>query len=501
MGWAWCALPDFTDIVIGQSPSSQTYNSSGEGLPFFQGKGEFGSLYPQIRLYCSQPKKIAHPGATLLSVRAPVGPTNLARQKCCIGRGLAAIHPCGGMAPKFLLYMFRSIESTLSREGAGSTFKAITKRAVEDIEFRIPPLSEQKRILFRIDELFSELDVGVESLEKARAQLVTYRQAILKHAFEGKLTAQWRKENKDRVEPPDQLLARIEEEYMVRYEAQFRDREAMVGVRDVTDKKSKRASKPRRPVGVLDTDEVAHLPSLPEGYVYAFLGTLGVLDRGVSKHRPRNAPELFGGPYPFIQTGDIRAADGVIQEFRQAYNERGLEQSRLWPRGTLCITIAANIAETAILGFDSCFPDSVVGFRATYALVVPRYVELFIRLVQTQLKAYAPATAQKNINLAVLDRLIIPICSLREQRVIVDRLEAILSVVQAQLEEIDSSIRTAAAIRQSILQRAFTGRLVGQRTDDEPATVLMERIRAERGTTKSTSRRRIHTRKDPKVAT
>ena len=89
-GWARCPLPHFTDIVMGQSPSSQAYNSSGEGLPFFQGKGEFRSLYPEIRLYCSQPKKIALPGATLLSVRAPVGPTNLARQKCCIGRGLAA---------------------------------------------------------------------------------------------------------------------------------------------------------------------------------------------------------------------------------------------------------------------------------------------------------------------------------------------------------------------------------------------------------------------------
>ena len=87
--------------------------------------------------------------------------------------------------------MFRNIESRLAREGTGSTFKAITKKAVEEMEFEIPPLLEQRRILSTIDELFSELDEAVESLSRASAQLVAYRQALIKHAFEGKLSAQW----------------------------------------------------------------------------------------------------------------------------------------------------------------------------------------------------------------------------------------------------------------------------------------------------------------------
>ena len=228
LGWQRCALPDFTRIVMGQSPSSDTYNSSGPGLPFFQGKGEFGRFYAKIRLYCSQPKKIANQGATLLSVRAPVGPTNLARQKCCIGRGLAAIHPCGGIAPKFLLYMFRSVESNIAREGTGSTFKAITKKAVEDMEFDLPPLFEQRRILSKIDELFSGLDEGIESLKKAHAQLATYRQAVLKHAFEGRLTAQWRDENKNEVGTPEQMLDRIKQERAARYEQQLLEWKAAI---------------------------------------------------------------------------------------------------------------------------------------------------------------------------------------------------------------------------------------------------------------------------------
>ena len=191
-GWRRCALPEFTRIVMGQSPPSTTYNHRGDGLPFYQGKGEFGDLYPSLNQYCSEPNKVAKQGAVLLSVRAPVGPTNIAQRDCCIGRGLAAIHSAGGLAPKFLLYLFRSIEPVLSGKGTGSTFKAITKGFVEGLEFNLPPLPEQDRIVTKIQELFSELDKGVESLKTARAHLNAYRQAVLKHAFEGKLTAQWR---------------------------------------------------------------------------------------------------------------------------------------------------------------------------------------------------------------------------------------------------------------------------------------------------------------------
>ena len=104
---------------------------------------------------------------------------------------------------------------------------------------------------------------------------------------------------------------------------------------------------------------------------------LGELNRGKSKHRPRNALHLYGGPYPFVQTGDIKNATGVIREYKQTYSEEGLKQSRLWPKGTLCITIAANIADTALLGFDACFPDSIVGFISESENVDIRFVEYF----------------------------------------------------------------------------------------------------------------------------
>ena len=130
------------------------------------------------------------------------------------------------------------------------------------------------------------------------------------------------------------------------------------------------------------------------------LGKLGVLDRGVSKHRPRNDPELLGGAHPLIQTGDVANSGGYITKFTTTYSDLGLAQSRLWPAGTLCITIAANIAKTGVLTFDACFPDSVVGFTADPETTT--FVRVWLSFLQGALESSAPQSAQKNINLAIL---------------------------------------------------------------------------------------------------
>lgn len=177
-------LKDCCTIIAGQSPESKYYNTDGNGLPFFQGKADFGVLYPSIRVYCSQPTKIAEKDDILLSVRAPVGPTNLAPCQVCIGRGLTAIRPSKELLTKYVLLYFRYFEAQLASKGTGTTFKAITQDVVKNLEIAVPPLPEQERIVSRIEEMFSQLDDGVETLKKTKAQLAVYRQAVLKEAFE-----------------------------------------------------------------------------------------------------------------------------------------------------------------------------------------------------------------------------------------------------------------------------------------------------------------------------
>ncbi len=150
------------------------------------------------------------------------------------------------------------------------------------------------------------------------------------------------------------------------------------------------------------------------------LGELGEVNRGRSRHRPRNAPKLYGGPYPFVQTGDIKSSGGRITSHKQTYNEVGLAQSRLWPINTMVITIAANIAETAILTYPACFPDSVIGFIANESICDVRFVEYTFRLLRNKIQQENVGTGsvQDNINLQTLDELRFLLPPLSEQRAI-----------------------------------------------------------------------------------
>lgn len=181
--------------------------------------------------------------------------------------------------------------------------------------------------------------------------------------------------------------------------------------------------------------------------------------RGKSKHRPRNDPKLYGGDYPFIQTGDVRNSDHLIREYSQTYSEAGLAQSKLWPRGTICITIAANIAETGILEFDACFPDSVIGMVVDPARTSNSYVEYLLQSLKAVLQAKGKGSAQANINLATFENERFPFPPKDIQLGIVARLGALSDNVRAMETRYAQKLISLDALKQSILHRAFAGEL------------------------------------------
>jgi len=149
-------LADVTQVIMGQSPPSSTYNTVGNGLPFYQGKTDFGDMHPTPRVYCTEPSRIAETGDILISVRAPVGPTNVNQERSCIGRGISAIRVGEKLDRDFLLYFLRFYEPELAKAGTGSTFAAIAREDLETIKIPLPPLTEQKRtasLLARADHL------------------------------------------------------------------------------------------------------------------------------------------------------------------------------------------------------------------------------------------------------------------------------------------------------------------------------------------------------------
>ena len=181
--------------------------------------------------------------------------------------------------------------------------------------------------------------------------------------------------------------------------------------------------------------------------------------RGKSKHRPRNDPKLYGGPYPFIQTGDVRGSDHLITEYTQTYSEAGLAQSKLWPRGTLCITIAANIAETGVLNFDACFPDSVIGVVVDDAQTTSKYLEYMLHTVKADLKAKGKGSAQDNINLGTFENERFPFPDLLTQKRVVGLLDDLSAEVQRLEDVYERKLSALDELKKSLLHQAFTGQM------------------------------------------
>lgn len=187
-----------------------------------------------------------------------------------------------------------------------------------------------------------------------------------------------------------------------------------------------------------------------KGWEVKKLGEVGELARGVSKHRPRNAPELLGGSMPLIQTGDVANSDFYITKYSSTYSKLGVEQSRVWEAGTLCITIAATIGKCAILGFTACFPDSVVGYKPNNEANAI-YMYFIFKNMQKMLEEFAPGVAQKNINLKILSNLSIPLPPLSLQRLFAQRIEQI----EREKSEVQKSIQDLETLLASRMQYWF----------------------------------------------
>ena len=364
--------------------------------------------------------------------------------------GIKVLEPKNGIYPKYAYYYCLSID--LTDRGYSRHFAFLKK-----CQFLIVPLETQQAIVNKIESLFAEIDAGIDSLKTAAQQIQQYRQSLLKNAFNGELTKEWRSKHADTLPSANELLAQIQTAREQHHAQQLADWQTAVSQWEQNGKEGKKPSKPKAPTQAVKFEE--NVADLPSGWIWGKLSDLGELARGKSKHRPRNDKKLFGGKYPFIQTGEVRAANRIIKKYEQTYSEFGLEQSKLWQKGTLCITIAANIAETAFLGFDACFPDSIVGFSASKA-VLPEYIELFIKSARTKIESYAPATAQKNINLNTLENLIVPYCSLTEQTQIVAILESKLTACDQLAAELAKQLKQAELLKQAVLKAAFSGSLL-----------------------------------------
>ena len=210
-GWEWTRLNLFTNIIMGQSPASSTYNKNEDGLPFFQGSADFTDLHPNIKVWCTLPKKVVEKDYILFSVRAPVGDINISSCLSSIGRGLAGIRGFGGISNKFLYFLLKNSVELIKLHGRGTTFDAIRSEELKNILIVLAPLKEQEEIVKQIEKHFSIIDKLEAVVANSIKESKRLRQSILKQAFEGKLVEQ--DSNDESAEILLEKIAKAKEEY------------------------------------------------------------------------------------------------------------------------------------------------------------------------------------------------------------------------------------------------------------------------------------------------
>ena len=367
----------------------------------------------------------------------------------------------------------------------------------------LAPRKEQHRIVAKIDELFSKLDKGIESLKTARKQLEVYRQSVLKHAFEGKLTAQWRAENKDKLETPEQLLARIKKERAEHYERQFNEwktssarwhRECQQG------QKPKKPLKPK-PLPPLATKTLTGLPPLPSGWLWARIGEIGLVGTGVTPLKSKSE-YYVNGDVPWVTSGALN--DPFVSRSTHYVTKAALNDTnlRVYPPNTLVVAL---YGEGKTRGKCSELLIEATTNQAIAAIVQEGIAEglrgmlkWFLMKNYEEVRIGSSGGVQPNLNLGIIENSLVPVCSIDEATEIEKNIKQKFSQADELEKELVTRLQQSDVLRQAILKKAFSGQLVPQDSNDEPASVLLDRIKAER---KQKSKSKIVTRRTTKKRT
>ncbi len=325
----------------------------------------------------------------------------------------------------------------------------------QKVPIPLPPLPEQRRIVTKLEELFTKLDAGVSALKKSQAQLKRYRQSVLKDAYEGKLVptaAELAKAEGRSYEPADVLMAHIKDKRMRKAKDKFKE--------------------------LLLVDKL-DLSELPEGWIWTKIGEIGEVVTGTTPSKSRT--EFYSKDFPFFKPNDLnygyyvkKADDGLSKE--------GLERARLLPAKSILVTcIGATIGKTGFTRVEGS-SNQQINAIIPEKYVLPEYIYFICISPQFQKSIIdnASATTLPILNKSKFEILPIPLPPLAEQRRIVAEVERRLSVADEVARTVEQSLTQAERLRQSILKKAFEGRLVAQDASDEPAAVLLERIKAEK---------------------
>lgn len=497
-GWAIANTCDVCEVLAGgPAPQGYEYFLNGD-LPFVRVQ-DMGRLGDEVFLRHTADlineraarKLRLFPEGSVLFTKS--GASTLNNQRAILGQDSYVVSHIGVLIPspmisnKWVYFWFKGVD--FKKLAHSTVMPSLPLSKIINLEIPIPPTNEQHRIVAKIEALFSELDKGIESFKTAREQLKIYRQALLKHAFSGKLTEQWRAENADKLESAETLLQRIQTERQQRYQQQLKDWEA----------NGKPGTKPKAPktLPLLTAEELAELPELPEGWIWVKIADLSLKITDGEHFRPDTRSE---GIY-FLSAKDVQN-HGVVFDDPLFIDEETAVKARLRcdpeRNDILIVSRGATVGRMCIIRTDEifCLLGSVILIKPVKSIESSFFLHgLKSPLINKKIIDVSGATAQQAIYLRDIQHVPIPLCSKAEQIEIVKILEDKLSVVDQLEVIIDIEISRSEILRQSILKKAFSGQLVPQDPNDEPGSVLLERIRAEKANTAPAKAKRTTNRK------
>jgi len=456
-GWIWTKLGEIFETTSGGTPSRKKLHYFGGSIPWLKS----GELNNDIILTTEETiteeglnnssAKIIPKGTLLIALYgATAGKLGILGIDAAINQAICAIFNEYHLNLKYFYWYLSSYRNKLLNIRIGGAQPNLTQNMVKNVRIPLPPLSEQHRIVAKIEELFTRLDAGIEALKKVKAQLKRYRQAVLKYAFEGKLTEEWREKHKDELEPASLLLEKIKEE------------------------RKKKLGKKYKELPPVDTEG---LPELPEGWVWDRLGN--ICDTTSGGTPSRKIKKYFEGNIPWLKSGELN--DGSIYSSEEFITEEAIKNSsaKIIPKETLLIALyGATAGKLGILKFDAAINQAIC---AVFPYQLMRdFLFFYLIHYRNKLLRKRVGGAQPNLTQGIVNDIPIPIFSRREQNQIVSEIERRFSIIDKMEKTVEQGLKQAERLRQSILKRAFEGKLVPQNPDDEPASVLLERIKEEK---------------------
>lgn len=377
---------------------------------------------------------------------------------------------------KYLGYILETLSEEIQKKAHGAAQPNISSKAIESFLVSIAPLSEQDRIVDKLEELFSGLDAGVKELKAAQTKLSQYRQSLLKSAVEGSLTQQWRVENSTQVqETGEQLLARILKQRREQWQQQKLAEFAEKGKTPPKDWQDK-YPEPVQP----DTTD---LPKLPEGWVWATIDQLASVGTGVTPLKSRN-DYYDNGDIPWVTSGAVN--EESVYGANTFITQTAVDECRLriYPAGTLLVAMYGE-GKTRGMSAELKIPATINQALAALILegeasALKEFLKIYLLDSYQKMRSKASGGVQPNLNLLIVRSMCVPIPCICEQQQIHQLYKSQAEEIETQLKSIKFSLVASDAQRKNILKSAFSGQLVPQDPNDEPASVLLEKIKQER---------------------